>query len=138
MAKTELGSKHKCQNCGTKFFDLNKDPVVCPKCGEVQTVTALPSPVRATRAAPAAAAKRNTDDDEADTESGAEVMSLEDADQPEDGQVAAAGTDDESDAETDDDTTNADDDDTFLEEEEDDDSNVSDLIDGDIESDEER
>ena len=138
MAKPELGSKHKCQNCGTKFFDLNKDPVVCPKCGEVQTVTAMPSPVRATRAAPAAAAKRDIDDDEADTENGAEVMSLEDADQPEDGQVVAAGTDDESDVETDDDTANSDDDDTFLEEEEDDDSNVSDLIDGDIESDEER
>ena len=137
MAKPELGSKHKCQNCGTKFFDLNKDPVVCPKCGEVQTVTAMPSPVRATRAAPAAAAKRDADDDEADTENGAEVMSLEDADQPEDGQVAAANTEDE--AETDDDSaSNDDDDDTFLEEEEDDDSNVSDLIDGDIESDEER
>lgn len=137
MAKSELGSKHKCQNCGTKFFDLNKDPVVCPKCGEVQTVTAMPSPVRASRAAPAAAANRNTDDDEADTESGAEVMSLEDADQPEDGQVAAAGTEDETETE-DDPASTDDDDDTFLEEEEDDDSNVSDLIDGDIESDEER
>ncbi len=138
VAKPELGSKHKCQNCGTKFFDLNKDPVVCPKCGEVQTMTAMPSPVRATRAAPAAAVNRNTDDDEADTESGAEVMSLEDADQPEDGQVVAAGTEDEADIEADDDAATADDDDTFLEEEEDDDSNVSDLIDGDIENDEER
>ena len=138
MAKTELGSKHKCQNCGTKFFDLNKDPVVCPKCGELQTIAAVPSPVRATRAAPAAAANRNTDDDEADGENGAEVLSLEDADQPEDGQVAAASTDDDADIETEDDANSPDDDDTFLEEEEDDDSNVSDLIDGDIESDEER
>ena len=31
----ELGSKHQCQNCGAKFFDLNKDPIVCPKCGTV-------------------------------------------------------------------------------------------------------
>ena len=63
-------------------------------------------------------------------------MINKDADQPEDGQVAAVGTDDE--AEADDDAATTDDDDTFLEEEEDDDSNVSDLIDGDIESDEER
>ena len=135
MAKPELGSKHKCQNCGTKFFDLNKDPVVCPKCGEVQTVAAAPSAARAAPRA-AAAAVVNRDDEEADPETGAEVVSLEDADQPEDGQVAVAGTDD--DVEADDDTPAADDVDTFLEEEEDDDSNVSDLIDGDIENDEER
>src|SRR5271165_826317 len=35
VAKPELGAKHQCQNCGAKFFDLNKDPVVCPKCGTV-------------------------------------------------------------------------------------------------------
>ena len=35
MAKPELGSKRQCQNCGAKFFDLNKDPIVCPKCGTV-------------------------------------------------------------------------------------------------------
>lgn len=134
MAKPELGSKHKCQNCGTKFFDLMKDPVVCPKCGTVQTVMA-PSPVRAARSAPASTANR--DDEETETENGAEVMSLEDADHPDDGQVAPAETDDDADIGTDDNTTN-DDDDTFLQEEEDDDSNVSDLIDGDIENDEER
>jgi len=35
VAKPELGSKRQCQNCGAKFFDLNKDPIVCPKCGTV-------------------------------------------------------------------------------------------------------
>src|SRR5215471_17149972 len=35
LAKPELGSKRQCQNCGAKFFDLNKDPIVCPKCGTV-------------------------------------------------------------------------------------------------------
>ena len=35
MAKPELGAKRQCQNCGAKFFDLNKDPIVCPKCGAV-------------------------------------------------------------------------------------------------------
>ncbi|MGA9487892.1 MAG: FYDLN acid domain-containing protein, partial [Methylocella sp.] len=28
MAKPELGNKHHCQNCGTRFFDLNKSPII--------------------------------------------------------------------------------------------------------------
>ncbi|MBO0711819.1 MAG: TIGR02300 family protein, partial [Acetobacteraceae bacterium] len=32
MAKAELGTKRLCANCGAKFYDLNKDPIVCPKC----------------------------------------------------------------------------------------------------------
>tara|TARA_Y100001970_G_C14081296_1_gene774858 strand:- start:321 stop:593 length:273 start_codon:yes stop_codon:yes gene_type:complete len=26
------GDKHICSNCGTKFFDLNKTKILCPKC----------------------------------------------------------------------------------------------------------
>ena len=32
MAKPELGTKRLCGNCGAKFYDLSKDPIVCPKC----------------------------------------------------------------------------------------------------------
>lgn len=28
----ELGLKHECFRCGTKFYDLKKSPVLCPKC----------------------------------------------------------------------------------------------------------
>ena len=35
VAKPELGAKRQCQNCGAKFFDLNRDPIVCPKCGAI-------------------------------------------------------------------------------------------------------
>ena len=28
----ELGQKHDCFKCGTKFYDLRKTPVTCPKC----------------------------------------------------------------------------------------------------------
>ena len=62
-------------------------------------------------------------------------MSLEDADQTEDGKVTAATPDE--DADGDDDDAPADDDDTFLEEEEDD-GDVSGLVDGDHENDDER
>ncbi len=36
MAKPELGEKHTCVSCGTRFFDLGKQPAVCPKCSTEQ------------------------------------------------------------------------------------------------------
>jgi uncharacterized protein (TIGR02300 family) len=32
LAKTDLGSKQVCPNCGAKFYDLSRRPAVCPKC----------------------------------------------------------------------------------------------------------
>ena len=124
MAKPELGAKHQCQNCGTKFFDLNRDPIICPKCGTIfQAVPIARAPVRA--AAPVAQREEGELDAEA---TGAEIVSLEDA---EAGDKIEAVVDDDIEVED----TPADD--TFLEEEEEGDDNVSDLIDGDLEDDEE-
>ena len=33
MAKPEWGRKRTCQSCGTKYYDLNKSPMICPSCG---------------------------------------------------------------------------------------------------------
>lgn len=33
MAKPEWGSKRVCHSCGVAFYDLMRDPIVCPKCG---------------------------------------------------------------------------------------------------------
>ena len=33
MAKPDLGEKRACPECGSKFYDLNKNPALCPKCG---------------------------------------------------------------------------------------------------------
>ena len=30
----ERGEKHICSKCGTKFYDLKKDILICPRCGE--------------------------------------------------------------------------------------------------------
>ena len=43
MTKPELGTKRRCNSCETKFFDLNTDPIVCPKC---RAVFASPQPER--------------------------------------------------------------------------------------------
>lgn len=123
MAKPELGGKHQCQNCGTKFFDLNRDPMTCPKCGTVfQAAPLARAPMRAS-----AVASRDDVDVEPDTAE-VELVSLEDA---EPGEKVEAVADDDIEVE------DAPADDTFLEEEEEGDDNVSDLIDGDIEDDEE-
>ena len=34
MSKPEWGTKRTCVQCGEHFYDLNKDPIVCPRCGE--------------------------------------------------------------------------------------------------------
>ncbi|MFZ9500208.1 MAG: TIGR02300 family protein [Beijerinckiaceae bacterium] len=120
MAKPELGSKRQCQSCSTKFFDLNRTPIVCPKCGATFTAAA------ATRA-PARAAVAD-DEPEVDP-AGPELVSLEEADALE-GKDAAASDD----IEIEDDGAA---DETFLEEEEEDADDVAGLIDGDIEDDEE-
>lgn len=32
MAKPEWGTKRICQSCGAPFYDLRRDPIICPKC----------------------------------------------------------------------------------------------------------
>ena len=118
MAKAELGAKRVCQDCGTKFFDFNKDPVTCPKCGAA--VQVAPPPKAAARAA------RVEEDEAVADPAGAEIVPLEEADGDE-AKVAATGDEEIEEAA----------DDTFLEEEEEGEDDVAGLIDGDIENDEE-
>ena len=33
MAKPEWGQKRLCASCGTRYYDMRHDPIVCPKCG---------------------------------------------------------------------------------------------------------
>lgn len=122
MAKPELGAKRQCQSCATKFYDLNKNPITCPKCGSIFQIAAL------TRA-PARAVEEEEDSDV--EKEGVDTVSL---DEVEESEAAAETIDVEEDVEL----VDADaDDDTFLEEEEGEDDDVAGLIDGDIESDDE-
>jgi uncharacterized protein (TIGR02300 family) len=125
VAKPELGSKRQCMNCGAKFYDLNKDPAVCPKCGTPMQASAV------TRVAPPVAARARAVEEEPELEvAGPEMVSLEDVEAAEAGKETA-----EDDIDIAEDVTTEDD--TFLEEEEEGEDDVSGLIDGDIEDDEE-
>jgi uncharacterized protein (TIGR02300 family) len=45
MPAKDLGSKHTCFKCGTKFYDMKKPVAICPKCGADQRESpALKSP----------------------------------------------------------------------------------------------
>jgi uncharacterized protein (TIGR02300 family) len=35
VAKPEWGTKRICQSCSAPFYDLRRDPIVCPKCEAV-------------------------------------------------------------------------------------------------------
>src|SRR4051812_48461176 len=50
VAKAELGMKLTCDSCGARFYDLNKQPGICPKCG---TANARPVIFKASRGRPA-------------------------------------------------------------------------------------
>ncbi len=35
MVKPAWGTKRTCQGCGARFYDLQRDPIICPKCATV-------------------------------------------------------------------------------------------------------
>lgn len=41
MSKPEWGIKRTCQACDVSFYDLKKDPIICPKCLSVYDEKAL-------------------------------------------------------------------------------------------------
>ena len=41
MPKEEWGTKRLCPHCATRFYDLNKDPMTCPACGNVFSLESL-------------------------------------------------------------------------------------------------
>ena len=131
MAKAELGTKRQCANCSAKFYDLNKDPIVCPKCHTVLQLAAVPAQAR-----PEPARAQAVEEEVVVPESQeAEFVSLEEADaeaqgkKPE-GEAAEGGDED---IELEDEPM---DDATFIEEQEEGDEDVADII-GDVENEEE-
>lgn len=117
VARPELGTKHTCTSCGTRFYDLNRSPFVCPKCGQAftespsSTLIAVATPAPAKPAPPAAKLKVNSFDDEDESGSEDEVLAdveIEEIDDEEDDAAA----------------------DTFLEEDDDGDDDVTGIIGG--------
>ena len=119
--KAARGTKRTCQNseCGSRFYDLGRSPVVCPVCStkyalgvsEAAAVAAAGVAAAAIEKARKAAAKKP------------EFEMADDA-KPADGEEALA------DIEGTDEPVAVEDDETFLEEEEEDGGNVSGIVSG--------
>ena len=129
MVKAELGTKRTCPSCAARFYDLLKNPIVCPKCG-VSFVAAAILPSKGDMpAAPVAPPKpREVVSDDAEA-ADVELVSLEDAEEPDAGDDETAGIEDV-DLGEDADSAEGEEDDTFLVEEEEEGDNVSGLLDG--------
>jgi uncharacterized protein (TIGR02300 family) len=114
----DRGTKRTCQNgdCGARFYDLNRSPVLCPICGSKYTIAH--SPTAAAAIAQEERAQRKMKKPEFEP--------------------VKAEAEGEADVETDDsDDAGAEADETFLEEEEED-GNVSDIVGGPAGGEEER
>ncbi|GGF02497.1 TIGR02300 family protein [Stappia taiwanensis] len=111
MAKPELGTKRLCGGCGAKYYDLNRNPITCPKCGAVFQLAQSVRPAKASKAA-----ATEEDEDLETEEDGAELVSLEEADAEAEGDSAVTLDGDDDDEIAD----NAADDDVFIDDEDDD------------------
>lgn len=137
MAKSELGTKRVCPETGRKFYDLNKDPVISPYTGKVVPVEAAP----VSRARPETAAARApapAEEVAVPEAAEAEFVSLEEADAEAAGGTAKkSGEPAEAEIEEEVEMDESLDDAAFIEEQEEEDADVTDIIGGDIENEEE-
>ncbi len=128
MARPELGIKRVCPVTGRKFYDLNRDPIVSPYTGQTYQRGYFEPQAKAAQPEP------EEDEVEVGADPAVELVSLDEADAAATPEAVdpVADVDVDVDVDVDDDA-----DDTFLEDDEEGDDDVSDLIDGDIEDDEE-
>ena len=72
VAKAEWGTKRLCPNCGTRYYDMRHDPIVCPRCGAAFDPEALLKTRRTRAVAPAAV--ETVAEDEIEPDLGAEEV----------------------------------------------------------------
>jgi uncharacterized protein (TIGR02300 family) len=134
MAKPELGTKRLCASCSARFYDLNKAPITCPKCGTPFEV--IPATTRTRFEQRATASEPEIETEEVQD---AEIISLDEADAEAQGKKVPATAENVETAEDvdKDETIENDAEDPFIEVEEEEDTDVSEIIGGDVEDKEE-
>ena len=97
MSRPNLGSKRVCPACSAKFYDLGKDPAICPECGAKHSQASFLKPRRSRPPVPRAApqkpaAKDDTDDNIALDDEDEDDEDVEGIDEDDDlGDVVSAG-----------------------------------------------
>jgi uncharacterized protein (TIGR02300 family) len=120
--KAERGTKRTCQNpeCGSRFYDLNRDPITCPVCSTVYEMAVSSAAAAASGASVEEKPQRKPVKKPAYAVEGAKP---EDAPEAEGDEALAA-------VEGEEEPAVADEDETFLEEEEEDGSDMTGIIGG--------
>jgi uncharacterized protein (TIGR02300 family) len=127
MSKPARGTKRVCPSCGARFYDLSRTPITCPVCQAVYQVSP-PTSRRSERAQPVEVKKVVEPEVEAPVLESADVISLEEVEEP--GSEAVAEEDEEI-VDLGDDAPEipaGDDDNAFLEEEEEGEADVSNIV----------
>ena len=84
MPAKDLGVKHTCWKCGTKFYDLKKPNPSCPKCGSdprAAPVTKAPAAAERRRAKEEPVEEVAAEIEEADLEEEVEDVAEDEADE---------------------------------------------------------
>ncbi|MGD9869393.1 MAG: TIGR02300 family protein [Hyphomicrobiales bacterium] len=119
MTKMERGTKRNCTECGARFYDLNRSPIVCPSCGAAFTMDAV---VQKRVKAPVEPEEKD-DEPVAKTAAGVEIVSLDEAAAEEEAGEDLIDLGDDEDIAIEDD-----DEDAFLEDDEEEGDGVSGIV----------
>ncbi len=121
--KAARGTKRLCGECENKFYDLNRDPIICPICGSVFEIEGAVSKIDHI-------AESDDDDDVIlDAPEGTEFVSLDEVEPKEETEVPAIEDEENlADIEDDADIPDAQDEDAFLEQDDEGDPDVSGII----------
>lgn len=123
--KAARGTKRVCQNCGSKFYDLNRDPITCPICHTVyQQTDGRPKAVSGN-----AAVEDEDDDALSPAMANVDMVSLDEVAEAEN-DLPDIEDDGLVDIEDDDTDLKSDSDETFIEDEDDSGDDVSGLLGG--------
>lgn len=120
-SKAARGIKRLCQGCGSKFYDLNRDPIICPMCGALYQDETIAHKVDHL-------AESDDSDDIVDTENGPDIVSLEEVASDEDSENLPKIEGDDLDLEDDAEIPDAGDEDVFLEEDDEGNTDVTGII----------
>ncbi|MDZ4790133.1 MAG: TIGR02300 family protein [Hyphomicrobiales bacterium] len=130
--KADRGAKRVCQNCRSKFYDLSRDPIICPICQTKFEIRVAPPP-RSAFSAPKAAPVPVVDDEVLpEAAEGIEFVPLSEVEAGDDDDVSGLESDDlvEIEDETAEIDSGGDDDETFLADEDESEDDVSGFVGG--------
>lgn len=95
MAKPELGIKRACTACGARFYDLARDPIICPKCettfnpaAQTRSSRTRSAPVKAVKPVAAAPAPVAEEPEAANDDDLGEVTVIEDVNEDSEDEAA--------------------------------------------------